>query len=283
MKNKRGFTLIELLVVIAIISLLVSILLPSLRKAKDLAKLAVCQGNLHSVGLATLLYGEDYGGCCPAAAPKPWLNATTQDYCVVPRLLSLPAVGGVYAPSFAVWDCPGDQTRDFKVSTSTALPGPVGGYWGDSFRGFPSWTAAGGGNLSYGYNLKAGQRDYEGSGHVRLYPPYRPSNRQSPAYDALWFDADAGRKTGLSSEESTMYSEQFVSFAWNWRTGSADMYLLGNGPHHDGNMNVVGGDGHVEPVYVDSTLSYQEAFLVGVPWIDNVGRVEGGSTPFIYY
>ena len=47
--------------------------------------------------------------------------------------------------------------------------------------------------------------------------------------------------------------------------------------------DAAGGDGHVEPVYVDSTLSYPEAFLVGMPWVDNVGRVEGGSTPFIYY
>ncbi|MBD3309454.1 prepilin-type N-terminal cleavage/methylation domain-containing protein [candidate division KSB3 bacterium] len=63
--NPRGFTLIELLVVIAIISLLVSILLPSLSKAKDLARLAVCQVNLKNIGIALHLYAEDADGDFP--------------------------------------------------------------------------------------------------------------------------------------------------------------------------------------------------------------------------
>ena len=56
--KERGFTLIELLVVIAIISLLVSILLPSLNKAKELARITVCASNLHQLGTTLLLYGE---------------------------------------------------------------------------------------------------------------------------------------------------------------------------------------------------------------------------------
>ena len=51
-----GFTLIELLVVIAIIALLVSILLPSLNRAKELTRSVVCQANLRSIGAALGLY-----------------------------------------------------------------------------------------------------------------------------------------------------------------------------------------------------------------------------------
>lgn len=56
MRRKKGFTLIELLVVIAIIALLVSILLPSLQRARELAKRSMCAVNLNSAGKALVLY-----------------------------------------------------------------------------------------------------------------------------------------------------------------------------------------------------------------------------------
>lgn len=68
--RQKAFTLIELLVVIAIIALLVSILLPSLNKAKDLANQVVCGSNQHSIGIALLMYANDYDGRLPMPLVK---------------------------------------------------------------------------------------------------------------------------------------------------------------------------------------------------------------------
>jgi prepilin-type N-terminal cleavage/methylation domain-containing protein/prepilin-type processing-associated H-X9-DG protein len=56
MRNKNGFTLVELLIVIGIIALLMSILIPALRNAKEQSNSIVCQSNLRSYGLAGIMY-----------------------------------------------------------------------------------------------------------------------------------------------------------------------------------------------------------------------------------
>ncbi len=57
---RRGFTLIELLVVIAIIAILAAILFPVFAKARAKARQASCLSNLKQLGLACLMYAQDY-------------------------------------------------------------------------------------------------------------------------------------------------------------------------------------------------------------------------------
>ncbi len=68
---QRAFTIIELLVVMAIIALLISILLPSLSKARAHSKAVVCSSNLHHVGQAMANYLYVSKGTYPASYVYP--------------------------------------------------------------------------------------------------------------------------------------------------------------------------------------------------------------------
>lgn len=61
----KRFTLIELLVVVAIIGILMSILLPSLLKAREMGKRAVCASNLHQQHLSFTVFANDNNGNYP--------------------------------------------------------------------------------------------------------------------------------------------------------------------------------------------------------------------------
>src|SRR6266849_8866986 len=58
--RSKGFTLIELLVVIAIIAILAAILFPVFAKAREKARQAACGSNCRQIGLALMMYAQDY-------------------------------------------------------------------------------------------------------------------------------------------------------------------------------------------------------------------------------
>ena len=66
MQRRRGFTLIELLVVISIIALLIGLLLPALKKAKESARRAICLSNLRQVMNGLHVYANEFDGRFPA-------------------------------------------------------------------------------------------------------------------------------------------------------------------------------------------------------------------------
>lgn len=129
----KGFTLIELLVVISIIALLLSVILPSLRKAKEAARRVMCASNLHQWGAVLASYETDnksrllgtfqwQGGGAPYPASA-WLQDGNTDPATPAHegQFSAELVGG-YVPEFnyvrnapekttlgTIWTCPANS------------------------------------------------------------------------------------------------------------------------------------------------------------------------------
>lgn len=111
-RARRGFTLIELLVVVAIIALLISILLPSLRTAREQASGAACMSNLRQVMLGLSQYQDDSRGYLPSNC---W---SEYDWSVPKRDLWFYKLYPTYVADPSVYMCPGDPFRaqfDFEA------------------------------------------------------------------------------------------------------------------------------------------------------------------------
>lgn len=186
MKKRKGFTLIELLVVVAIIALLISILLPSLSRARELAKRVTCGSNMRGIGQGMNIYANDnyewfpihYIGSVPgnaASAPQTMQNYTylgmmgstsglkiaqqtstsTSSTASHPsRSLFLMVIAGQSTPGQFICPSASDQEDDLRNRQGDATPPPESaaqpGVNRFDFRGYTY--------LSYGYQAPYGRR-----------------------------------------------------------------------------------------------------------------------------
>ena len=72
MNKKANFTIMELLIVVAIIGILVSLLLPSLTKAREVAKLSVCMSNQSQINKRVVLYAKKDDAAIPPYHRDGW-------------------------------------------------------------------------------------------------------------------------------------------------------------------------------------------------------------------
>ncbi len=128
MQKRNGFTLIELLVVIAIISLLLSIIVPSLRMAKRKASMAACLTHVKQISTAWFMYKEDAKDKIPGSDPGQqyaWVRhpidlsgATPSAVATSPVVTDEDEIRGIqagvlyeYLKSNEVFRCPMDQRK----------------------------------------------------------------------------------------------------------------------------------------------------------------------------
>ena len=99
----KGFTLIELLVVIAIIAILAAILFPVFAQAREKARAISCISNVKQIGLATMMYVQDYDENFPMTL---YLNFENTGPC----LNTCWAVILPYEKSAAIYKCPSNSS-----------------------------------------------------------------------------------------------------------------------------------------------------------------------------
>jgi prepilin-type N-terminal cleavage/methylation domain-containing protein/prepilin-type processing-associated H-X9-DG protein len=270
--KRKGFTLIELLVVVAIIALLISILLPSLSRARELAKRAVCASNQKDLGTGMYIYANDNEEWFPAHFFIPeysttgppeihkiqWVEAmgstttlkisqattetTGSQFSAPSRSLFLMVIGGQSTPDQFI--CPsssdsGDDLRnrgsDSTVGTESAAQPGVNRF---DFRGY-SW-------ISYGYQMPFGRR---GKPHTNKDSRLALTADKGPYYTAgsagidgsTQTDTDEARTdlTPPSSWESLTIKDLLRKSQDDWRPY--------NSLNHGGEgQNVMFVDGHVK-------------------------------------
>ena len=124
-ERRSGLTLVEIAVFVCILVVVAAFLLPGLAKVRTGVPRASCMNNLKQIGLACMMYADDWGGMMPATADDEDIAGALEllypNYCntmrvfVCPKSLKEPATGGTltkdnisygYVPGLSIEDDP---------------------------------------------------------------------------------------------------------------------------------------------------------------------------------
>ena len=128
MHTKRGFTLIELLVVIAIIAVLLAILLPAMRKIKEMGREQVCKSNLRNIGIAVSMYLDDYDRKMPNTGSSNRFMWFESDGVTYRKPGSSGTYWGIYYKEYLketkIFGCPSLQRVSRLIYSDSSQPDP---------------------------------------------------------------------------------------------------------------------------------------------------------------
>ncbi|MFP4141352.1 MAG: type II secretion system protein [Planctomycetota bacterium] len=226
-KMGRGFTLVELLVVIAIIALLVSILLPSLKQAKEQAKTAVCVTNMKGIAGAVVNYAQGYNQMVV------WYrisdNSSNRYYKQGEFWADMLVRGGYADAPHAQKSAPGEEPSIFRCPNGTLERSDGSGRYEANMR-HPDlfrWYAEG--------EFENGQPADIGGAAVRSWYCPNTSNHNDSPFLIMWNDR-GGRYNGTQRRLTRMKrTSEFVMFTegnqWgqvkDWWTGTCTGHVAG--------------------------------------------------------
>lgn len=213
MQHRQAFTLVELLVVISIIAILIALLLPSLRQAREASRNIQCQVRLRSLGLAASYYYNEFNGYYPVSATDGMHFLTQLGPYIDPGQAN-------YANSAGMWNA--SNTADdnlFLCPTSGYKPGTSSPEIYASMAAISSWRV-------YNYQMNC----YFGWHQLTTHP--EGSSRR-------WFSAPPG--------DFVMMGEVFGSNSSRWpRYDFRWVPRLNMFRHPAESTNLLFLDGHVE-------------------------------------
>ena len=242
-KHGEAFTLIELLVVIAIIGVLASLLLPTLSRAKKAAQSARCQGNLHQQGLALNLHVSESGAFPMDTAPGEISELESPHWGKLlwhhnfwfvqldAQMRASPAhtADALFDRDY-VFRCPSDPRGK--------LPYP---FWHDPSYGYNSWGLQ---NFKSGPVTEFLDLGLGGILKENGYQPTPESEVKAPVDMIATADDFSGTADGRISYMSWTLTRDLPSTPL--KQGQPDYYTTLARQRHNGRVNVLFVDGHVE-------------------------------------